>query len=74
MTMHEMAEEYLQNAQRLDDRIKELQKQAASEESLTVRQKLHRRIGTLQTALCEARKTAFDLEHYYDKPEVGVTE
>ena len=69
MTMHEMAEEYLQNAQRLEARIKELQEQITNTGSLTVRQNLHRRINALQTMLCETRKTAFELEHYYDKPE-----
>ena len=74
MTMHEMAEEYLQNAQKLEARIEELQEQITSAGSLAVRQNLHRRINALQTMLCETRKTAFDLEHYYDEPKQGVTE
>lgn len=69
MEMHEVAEEYLRNAQAMEARVRELEKQVKDADSISTRRKIRKRISTLHTMICEAKKTAFDLEHYYDKPE-----
>ena len=64
-----LSAEYLQNALQMEARIQQLESQAARTSSLEVRRKLRKRINTLHVMVCEARQTAFHLEHYYDKPE-----
>ena len=68
-SLKELAQEYLQNAARMEVRIQQLESQAARTVSLEVRRKLRRRINTLHVMVSESRQTAFHLEHYYDKPE-----
>ena len=68
-SVKELSAEYLYNAQQMEARIYQLESQAVRTASLEVRRKLRRRINTLHAMVCEARKTAFDLEHYYDPPE-----
>jgi hypothetical protein len=65
----ELSEEYLQNAKLMEARIQQLESQAARTVSLEVRRKLRKRINTLHVMVCESRQTAFQLQHYYDKPE-----
>lgn len=68
-SLKELSEEYLQNAMQMEARIQQLESQASRTISLEVRRKLRRRINTLHVMVCESRQTAFQLEHYYDKPE-----
>lgn len=68
-SVKELSAEYLDNAQQLEARIRLLESQAARTKSLEVRRKLLKRINMLYVMVCEARQTAFDLEHYYDPPE-----
>ena len=68
-SLKELSEEYLQNAMQMEARIQQLESQASRTISLEVRRKLRRRINTLHVMVCESRQIAFELEHYYDKPE-----
>lgn len=70
-SLKELADEYLQNAAVMEARIRQLESQLKHARRLEARRKLRRRINTLQVMVCESRKTAFHLEHYYDKPEEG---
>lgn len=53
----------------MEGRIHELEEQLKRTKRPETRRNLRRRINTLQVMVCESRKTAFHLEHYYDKPE-----
>ena len=68
-SLRELADEYLRNAADMEKRIRELEERMKHVKRLEARRKLRRRINTLQVMVCESRKTAFHLEHYYDKPE-----
>ena len=68
-SLKELADEYLRNAADMEKRIHQLEEQLKHVKRLEARRKLRRRINTLQVMVCESRKTAFHLEHYYDKPE-----
>lgn len=68
-SLKELSEEYLQNALQMEARIQQLESQASRTISLEVRRKLRRRINTLHVMVCESRQIAFELEHYYNKPE-----
>ena len=68
-SLKELADEYLRNAADMEKRIHQLEEQLKHTKRLETRRKLRRRINTLQFMVCESRKTAFHLEHYYDKPE-----
>lgn len=67
--LKDLAAEYLQNAAVMEARIRQLEEQAKSAKQLEVRRKLRKRINTLHVMVCESRRTAFQLEHYYDKPK-----
>ena len=68
-SLKELADEYLRNAADMEKRIRELEEQLKHVKRLEARRKLRRRINTLHVMVCESRKTAFHLEHYYDKPK-----
>lgn len=68
-SLKEMADEYLRNAADMEKRIHQLEEQLKHTKRLETRRKLRRRINTLHVMVCESRKTAFHLEHYYDKTE-----
>ena len=68
-SLKELADEYLQNAADMEKRIHQLEEQLKHTKRLEARRKLRKRINTLHVMVCESRKTAFHLEHYYDKPE-----
>lgn len=68
--LQDMAEEYLANVAVLEARIAELQQQRELT-SCQDRLLLNRRITMLYQMAGEGRQTAFELQHYYDKPEKG---
>ena len=68
-SLKELADEYLQNAADMEKRIRELESQLKHTRQLESQRKLRRRINTLHVIVCESRRIAFELEHYYDKPE-----
>ena len=68
-SLKELADEYLQNAADMEKRIHQLEEQLKHTRRLESQRKLRRRINILHVMVCESRKTAFHLEHYYDKPE-----
>ena len=67
--LKDLAADYWQNALQMEDRIQQLEEQANAAKQLEVRRKLRKRINTLHVMVCESRRTAFELEHYYDKPK-----
>lgn len=67
MQLQEMAREYRSNTALLELRLKQLQTAKRCTEQNEVRYRLKQRINCLQTIINENRKTAFVLEHYYDK-------
>ncbi|MGM9630381.1 hypothetical protein [Butyricicoccus sp.] len=70
--LKDLAVDYLKNVEIMEQRVKELEAQAKAAGQLEMRRKLRRRINTLNTMICESRQIAFQLEHYYDKPEEGA--
>lgn len=68
-SLKELADEYLQNAADMEKRIRELEEQLKHVKRLESQRKLRRRINILHVMVCESRRTAFQLEHYYDKPK-----
>lgn len=68
-SLKEMADEYLRNAADMENRIRELESQLKHTRRLESQRKLRRRINALHVMVCESRRIAFELEHYYDKPE-----
>lgn len=67
MQLQEMAREYRSNTALLELRLKQLQTAQRHTEQNEVRYRLKQRINCLQMIINENRKTAFVLEHYYDK-------
>ena len=68
ISLKEMADEYLRNAADMEKRIRELEGQLEHTRRLESQRKLRRRINILHVMVCESRRIAFQLEHYYDKP------
>ena len=68
-SLKEMADEYLRNAADMEKRIHQLEEQLKRTRRLESQRKLRRRINILHVIVCESRRIAFELEHYYDKPE-----
>lgn len=68
-SLKELAQEYLQNAARMEERIQQLESQISRTKSSEACRKLRVRIDTLYVLVNESRRTAFHLEYYYDKPE-----
>lgn len=68
-SLKEMADEYLRNAADMEKRIHQLEEQLKHTRRLESQRKLRKRINTLHVIVCESRRIAFELEHYYDKPE-----
>lgn len=68
-SLKELADEYLRNAADMENRIRELESQLKHTRQLESQRKLRRRINVLHVMVCESRRIAFELEHYYDKPE-----
>lgn len=67
MRLQEMAKEYRANTALLELRVKQLQLARRRARQNEVKYRLKRRINCLQVLINESRKTAFVLEHYYDK-------
>nr|WP_297282846.1 hypothetical protein [uncultured Agathobaculum sp.] len=67
MQLQEMAREYRSNTALLELRLKQLQTARRHAGQNEVRYRLKSRINCLQAMINENRKTAFVLEHYYDK-------
>ena len=67
--LKDLAAEYLQNAAVMEARIRQLESQLKHTRRLESQRKLRKRINTLHVIVCENRRVAFELEHYYDKPE-----
>lgn len=67
MQLQEMAREYRSNTALLELRLKQLQTARRHAGRNEVRYRLKQRINCLQAMINENRKTAFVLEHYYDK-------
>ena len=68
-SLKELAQEYLQNAAQMEERIQQLESQISRTKSSEACRTLRVRIDTLYVLVNENRRTAFHLEHYYDKPE-----
>lgn len=68
-SLKELADEYLRNAADMEKRIHQLEEQLKHTRRLESQRKLRKRINTLHVIVCESRRIAFELEHYYDKPE-----
>ena len=64
-----LAEEYLKNALQMEARIQQLESQLKHTRRLESQRKLRKRINVLHVMVCESRRIAFELEHYYDKPK-----
>ena len=67
MVLREMAQEYRRNTALLELRMKQLQVAQRRAGQKEVKYRLKRRIGVLRMLINESRKTAFVLEHYYDR-------
>ena len=67
MTRHEMAREYRSNTALLELRLRQLQVAQRRARQKEVKYRLKQRIGCLRVLINESRKTAFVLEHYYQK-------
>ena len=67
-TMKELATEYLANVVRMEQRIAELKAQMPKNGMGGECVRLRRRICDLQKMVNESRRTAYVLEHYYEKP------
>lgn len=67
MALREMAQEYRSNTALLELRMKQLQVAQRRARHKEVKYRLKQRIGRLRVLINESRKTAFILEHYYDK-------
>lgn len=68
-SLKEMADEYLRNTADMEKRIHQLEEQLKHTRRLESQRKLRRRINILHVMVSESRRIAFQLEHYYDKPE-----
>ena len=67
--LKDLAAEYLQNAKQIEARIQQLESQLKHTRRLESQRKLRKRINALHVMVCESRQIAFELEHYYDKPD-----
>lgn len=67
--LKDLAAEYLENAKQMEARIQQLESQLKDTRRLESQRKLCKRINTLHVMVCESRRIAFELEHYYDKPK-----
>lgn len=67
MTIAEMALEYRAQAQRLKDRLRELDQDARTAADESARARLRQRRGTLEPIWRETRDLAVLLEHYYER-------
>lgn len=67
MQLNEMAREYRSNTALLELRVRQLQTARRHAKQNEVKFRLKRRINCLQALINESRKTAFQMEHYYDK-------
>lgn len=67
--LKDLAAEYLENAKQMESRIQQLESQLKHTRRVESQRKLRRRINALHVMVCESRRIAFELEHYYDKPE-----
>lgn len=67
--LKDLAAEYLQNAAVMEARIRQLESQLKHTRRLESQRKLRKRINALHVMVCESRRTAFQLEHYYDNPK-----
>lgn len=67
MTLEQMAQEYRVNGALLELRIVQLRWRLHNTRQPELRRRLKKRIGTLYGMLGESRRTAYDLQHYYDR-------
>ncbi len=67
--LKDLAADYLKNIEIMEQRISQLEEQAKAADQLETRRKLRKRINTLHVMVCESRRTLFQIEHYYDRPE-----
>lgn len=67
MQLQEMARQYRSNTALLELRLKQLQVARRRAEQNEAKYRLKQRINCLQVMINENRKTAFVLEHYYDR-------
>ena len=67
MQLEEVARQYRSNTALLELRLKQLQVARRRAEQNEVKYRLKQRINCLQVMINENRKTAFVLEHYYDR-------
>lgn len=67
--LKDLAAEYLQNVAVMEARIRQLESQLKHARRLESQRKLRKRINALHVMVCESRRTAFQLEHYYDNPK-----
>ena len=71
-TLADLAEEYLENVAVIEQRIAELKSLERRTSSCEERIRLRRRIQKLYTMAGEGRQLAFQMQHYYDRPEEGA--
>ncbi|MDO5142061.1 MAG: hypothetical protein Q4D31_03485 [Eubacteriales bacterium] len=67
MVLRDMAQEYRANTALMELRMKQLQVAQRRARQKEVRFRLKQRIGCLRTLINESRKTAYVLEHYYER-------
>ncbi len=67
MDLQKMAQEYRHNTAVLELRVIQLQRALRCTEQTELRRRIKRRIGLLRVMIGESRRTAYDLEHYYDR-------
>ena len=67
MKLDEMSREYKANMALLELRMRQLQVAQRRARQNEVKYRLKQRIGCLRVLINESRKTAFVLEHYYDR-------
>lgn len=67
MILRDMAQEYKRNTALMELRMQELQVAQKRAEQKEVKYRLKQRIGRLRTLINESRKTAFEMEYYYEK-------
>lgn len=67
MILGDMAQEYKRNTALLELRMQQLQIAQQRTQQKEVKYRLKQRIGRLRVLINESRKTAFEMEHYYEK-------
>ena len=70
-TLEEIAQEYLANVAVIEQRIRELEELERCAKNNEEQRKLRRRIYKLYVMAGEGRQLAFQMQHYYDKPNEG---